>query len=117
MGALETVTPKMHFSIHYPDIIPEIGPLEPLSCMRMEAKHKEGKNIAHSSANRINLPYTITKRHQLNFCCRLLVERGLSSKVTFSTIHIMKVTEIKEFSAFYHILPDDMCSTTWNIVQ
>lgn len=63
----KNLTPKMHINIHYPNIIPEIGPLEPLSCIRMEAKHREGKQIAHSSANRINLPYSIAKRHQQNF--------------------------------------------------
>lgn len=57
----------MHINIHYPNIIPEIDPLEPLSCIRMEAKHREGKQIAHLSASRINLPYSIAKRHQQNF--------------------------------------------------
>jgi len=37
----------------------------------MEAK--QDKQIAHSSASRINLPYSIAKRHQLKFCCRLLI--------------------------------------------
>ena len=57
---------KMDLNIHYPEIIPEIGSLEPLSYIRMEAKYKGDKQIAHSSANRINLLYLVAKRH-LNF--------------------------------------------------
>lgn len=113
----KNLMPKMHISIHYPDIIPEIGPLEPLSCIRMEAKHREGKQIAHSSTNRINLPYSITKRHQLKFCCRLLAGRGLSLKISFSSVQTVNVTEVKEFSKFCHIFSEDICSTKWNIVK
>lgn len=93
----------MHINIHYPDIISEIGPLEPLSCIRMEAKHREGKQVAHSSANRINLPYSIAKRHQLKFCFRLLAGRDLSLKISFSSVQTVNVTEVKEFSNFRHI--------------
>lgn len=107
----------MHINIHYPDIIPEIGPLEPLSCIRMEAKHREGKQIAHSSANRINLPYSIAKRHQLKFCFRLLAGRGLSLKISFSSVQTVNVTEVKEFSSFRHIFPEDICFAKWNIVK
>lgn len=97
----KNLTPKMHLNIHYPDIIHEIGPLEP--CIRMEAKHREGKQIAYSSTNRINLPYSIAKKHQLKFCCRLLAGRGLSLKISFSSIQTINVTEVKEFPKFSYI--------------
>jgi len=113
----KNLTPKMHINIHYPDIISEIGPLEPLSCIRMEAKHREGKQIAHSSANRINLPYSIAKRHQLKLCCRLLAGRGLSLKISFSSVQTVNVPEVKEFSNFRHIFPEDICFAKWNIVK
>lgn len=113
----KNLTPKMHLSIHYPDIIPEIGPLEPLSCIRMEAKHREGKQIAHSSPNRINLPYSIAKRHQLKFCCRLLAGRGLSLKISFSSVETVNITKLKKFSKFCYIFSEDICHAKWNIVK
>jgi len=83
----------------------------------METKHREGKQIAHSSANRINLPYSIAKRHQIKFCCRLLVRRGLSLKISFSSIQTVNVTEIKEFYKFCHIFPEDRRFAKWNILK
>lgn len=106
----KNLTPKMHLNIHYPDIIPEIDPLEPLSYIRMEAKHREGKQIAYLSTNRINLSYSIAKRYQLKFCCQLPAERGLSLKISFSSIQTINITEAKEFPKFRHIFFEDICS-------
>jgi len=55
-----------HLNIHYPDIISEIGSLEPLSCIRMEAKHREGKQtVYHQQIESIYL--ILLKDINLNF--------------------------------------------------
>ncbi|XP_064475511.1 uncharacterized protein LOC135389386 [Ornithodoros turicata] len=38
--------PKMHFLLHYPRVISELGPLKQYWCMRFEAKHQYIKMIA-----------------------------------------------------------------------
>lgn len=38
--------PKHNFSIHYPAIMEEIGPLWRIACMRCEGKHRQGEEAA-----------------------------------------------------------------------
>ena len=40
-----TITPKLHFMIHYGTVIRKMGPLVNLWCMRYEAKHAILKNM------------------------------------------------------------------------
>lgn len=87
----------------------------------MEAKHRERKQIAHSSANRINLPYqfiySIAKRHQLKFCYRLLAKKNLSLNISFSFVQSVDVIKMKKFVIFHFIFHEDICFAKWNIVK
>lgn len=67
----ETFTPKLHFLIHYPQLILKFGPLKQLWCMRFEGKHQYFKRLAHNTCNFKNLSYTLAKRHQLRQCWEL----------------------------------------------
>ena len=58
------LTFKMHNMVHYPELIKEFGPLGPFWTMRFEAKHSQMKAINHHTRNFINLPYTLSYRHQ-----------------------------------------------------
>jgi hypothetical protein len=58
------LTFKMHNMVHYPELIKEFGPLGPFWTMRFEAKHSQMKAINHRTRNFINLPYTLSYRHQ-----------------------------------------------------
>jgi len=48
-------TPKMHFALHYPKIMNEIGPLCHVSCMRFESYHRIFKNTIKNVNCRKNL--------------------------------------------------------------
>lgn len=48
-------TPKMHFAIHYPNIMEQIGPLCQVSSMRFESYHKIFKIIVKNISCRKNL--------------------------------------------------------------
>lgn len=61
----EPLKPKHHYLIHYPQIIIKMGPLKNLSCARFEAKHKEIKQYAKVIASRLNPPYTLALKQQL----------------------------------------------------
>lgn len=57
--------PKMHHLVHYPRFIREIGPLGAVWCMRYEAiKHAYFKSLQRRSGNWINLPWSLSYRHQ-----------------------------------------------------
>ncbi|KAL1472342.1 hypothetical protein MTO96_039402 [Rhipicephalus appendiculatus] len=59
------VTPKMHYLVHYPRIIAELGPLTQFWCMRFEAKHQYFKALASRTMNFKNICKTLAQRHQL----------------------------------------------------
>jgi hypothetical protein len=58
------IIPKMHHLVHYPRIIREIGPLGAFWCMRYEAKHSYFKQLQRRIRNYINVPKTLSHRHQ-----------------------------------------------------
>lgn len=57
--------PKFHHLVHYPTMLLKFGPVTHLWSMRFEAKHKEGKKAARSSASRVNLCKTVATKIQL----------------------------------------------------
>lgn len=62
-----TLTPKMHFLLHYPEIIREMGPVVYMSMMRFESKHKSLKNISKTANNFKNITQTISNRNEAQF--------------------------------------------------
>lgn len=56
--------PKMHHLVHYPRYIKEIGPLVAVWCMRYEGKHAYFKSLQRAIENWINIPWTLSYRHQ-----------------------------------------------------
>jgi hypothetical protein len=103
----EDLKPKFHLSQHDSDIIDDVGALEPLSCYRMEHKHKEGSDIAHQSHNRVNLPYTVAKHHQMKLAFRLLAGRGFVPKFIYSAIRSIQLENIQYAAYFMSLVPDD----------
>lgn len=69
----ETLKPKFHFLLHYPDMFLKFGPLIYLSTMRFEAKHRVSKIAARAACNRMNICKTVAVRNQLTFHNHLLV--------------------------------------------
>ncbi len=60
----ETVTPKMHFMIHYPELINAFGPVSHFSTFRYERKHYFFKRLAPNMRNYKNITLSLAKRHQ-----------------------------------------------------
>uniref|UniRef100_A0A1X7TV16 Uncharacterized protein n=1 Tax=Amphimedon queenslandica TaxID=400682 RepID=A0A1X7TV16_AMPQE len=60
----QSVTPKMHYMVHMPRLIKCYGPLSQLWTMRFEAKHQYFKKLTQRTLNYINLPKTLSERHQ-----------------------------------------------------
>ncbi|XP_028417218.1 uncharacterized protein LOC114543833 [Dendronephthya gigantea] len=88
-----SIIPKMHYMIHMPRIMLKLGPLIRIWCMRYEAKHSYFKRLAISCGNFINLPYSLTKRHQEGLCYRINMSEGGHSTFLQKGIDIGPGTE------------------------
>lgn len=75
----ESITPKFHFLIHYPDQIVALGPMVRYWTMRHEAKLCLFKKAAHLG-NFKNIAYTLANRHQRWMCYQLSSGEILHSK-------------------------------------
>lgn len=76
-----TLPPKFHFMVHYPTIIRSIGPLTHVSSIRFEAFHRIAKTNAHIVTSRINIPYTLSMKHQLVLANKFALKKGLTNKI------------------------------------
>ena len=93
----EKLKPKFHFLLHYPRIIELIGSLRDVWSMRAEAKYKPSKVTAHVSNSRINLPYTLALKNQVQQCSSFMckdflidkTEYGLAEKLADQTLQDM----------------------------
>ena len=56
--------PKGHFLLHYPLQIKKYGPL--VKTLRFESKNGILKEKVHLTKNKKNIPYTLSKRHQMS---------------------------------------------------
>jgi hypothetical protein len=75
--------PKHHFLIHYPEFINKFGPMSQYWCMRFEAKHRFGKELASTVCNFKNICKTIAERTQMELAHSLL------TKTLFRTDHVV----------------------------
>ena len=91
-----SLLPKHHFLLHYPDFMRRYGPLCRYWCMRFEAKHRFGKEVASVVRNFKNICKTIMHRSQLrianclfnNTLFRPIVVMGNSDTVSLSFMEV-----------------------------
>lgn len=58
------ITPKIHFMIHYPNVIRQMGPPIHMSMIRFESKHKHLKDLVKQNNNFQNILLSIAMKHQ-----------------------------------------------------
>lgn len=68
----DTLKPKHHLLVHYPNIIKYSGPPKHFWCFRYEAKHKEMKLYAHAITSRKNICLSLAKKYQYKFAYNIL---------------------------------------------
>lgn len=73
----KALIPKLHFLLHHPSIIRMVGPVDYMSTMRYEAKHKVFKKMAQKNNNFKNILNSLAFKHQRN-----LSEMGISCSQT-----------------------------------
>ncbi|XP_067206995.1 uncharacterized protein [Linepithema humile] len=100
----ETLKPKHHFLLHYPRTIELIGPLRNVWCMRPEAKHKPSKVTAHVSNSRVNLPYTLAIKNQLQQCYSFMCKDSLIDRIEYGNAEVITDETLRDIN---HILPEN----------
>ena len=103
----EHLRPKFHFAVHYPGMLPLVGPLSHLWCMRLEAKHRDVTTVADSTESRKNIAYTVALRQQLLFSDRLLRGHGLKDSLEMPVVPSCKVTDLTDYESFSTKIPCD----------
>ena len=98
----EKLKPKFHFLLHYPRIIELIGSLRDFWSMRVEAEHKPSKVTAHVSNSRINLPYTLALKNQVQQCYSFLCKDSLIDKTEYGLAEKLAGQTLREMN---NILP------------
>lgn len=111
----ETLKPKHHFMLHYHEVLTEIGPLERVSVIRYEGKHKEMRQASNVTASRKNIAHTLAIKAQLKCCSRLLAQRGLEKHLELSPGDLVIVHHLDDYLNFKHELPSTI--EKLNIVQ
>lgn len=104
--------PKFHLILHYPNVIKNIGPLSKLSSFRFEAFHKVAKTNAHIVSSRVNIPYTLSIKHQLVLSYRLLLNKGFSNRVTIGGF-ICRYEDLRISVVSKHYIPAGTNAVKW----
>ncbi|XP_072047514.1 uncharacterized protein [Amphiura filiformis] len=94
-----TMTPKMHFLIHYPEMMSEFGPLVACFTLRFEGKHYYFKELYHCTRNTKNICKTLAERHEY-------YQAFQRSRPKFLTEGVVEHTKGEEFPII--LLPTDV---------
>lgn len=78
--------PKMHFLLHYPRIILLFGPAVHFSAMKLERKNRQLKEYAVGTMSNINLPLTVSIKHQLELCYKTEFCSSVQKDVTLGVV-------------------------------
>lgn len=102
-----TFKPKHHNLLHYSRIMKKYGPLNSMSTIRFEAKHKQLKSFSKVTSSRLNSSYTLAVKHQLNLCYRFVCAEGFLYRFQHNT-QVSKLFEISDYLSIKNVLPADM---------
>lgn len=68
----DTLKPKFHILLHYPEVMQECGPVRKFWSFHFEAKHRGFKLYTHSITSRRNISVSLAKKYQFYFANYLL---------------------------------------------
>lgn len=104
--------PKHHFLTHYPTIVRMMGPLNSMSMIRYEAKHKFFKSIAKRTNNFVNINSTLATAHQRHICIK---KRIFYNDVSFSRERVISLKVIEDKFGRIPNLQNTFTSTIFEI--
>ncbi|KAG1673824.1 hypothetical protein GQR58_015387 [Nymphon striatum] len=86
----ETIKPKMHFMLHYPQQMKNFGPLIHLQTIRFEGKHNYFQELIYRTKNKINICKSLAVRHQYYQCLFNASDKFFASD-TFDTTGVSTI--------------------------
>lgn len=106
--------PKLHFMVHYPRIMAEIGSLRGIWCMRLEAKHSFFKKTAKAITCRINLIQSLCIKHQLHIANILAnFETFKNEPLNGPTERLSETSLIEKYKIIENCDNDNLFVTSW----
>uniref|UniRef100_A0AC34Q528 Uncharacterized protein n=1 Tax=Panagrolaimus sp. JU765 TaxID=591449 RepID=A0AC34Q528_9BILA len=66
------MTVKLHYMLHYPAYMEQLGPLVHNSTIRYEGRHADLKKVSHNNYNHMNVAKSLMHRNQLSMAGTLL---------------------------------------------
>ncbi|KAL7299834.1 hypothetical protein TKK_0007574 [Trichogramma kaykai] len=113
----DTLKPKFHFVLHYPNLMRKLGSLAQYSVIRFEGKHKTLKMIADSMTSRVNPEYSLILKHQLQMSYRLLCKTGFEKRVEIGTRVMKNINMLPSMNNLNHKLLDYFENVECTIVK
>lgn len=100
----ETLKYKHHQFLHYADLLPTVGPLILLSCMRFEAKHQFFVSYAEIMKNHKNVTLSLARKHQMMSGFRYAKGDVPTVKIVCGKMKEQAVENLESFCQFKDIL-------------
>ncbi len=91
-----SVTPKLHNTLHYAELVLKFGPLTNLQCMRFEAVHERGKRIASVTRNFKNAQFSLAYKYQLASCFEKLSDKFISDNIQLQRPRVVADASLPE---------------------
>ena len=101
-----SIKPKMHYMLHLPQQLLKFGPLRHQNTMRFEAKHGWFKDYRWK--NFVNLPFSLSEKHQLYLAHNMTTTDGRPSKM-----FVYKGDVVKEGET---VIPADLDDAVLNAI-
>lgn len=107
----DTLKPKFHNLIHYPNIIRQSGPLRKLWCFKYESNHIHSKIYSHCINSRKNICLTLSKKYQLKFAYLQQIKNN-------DTMEVLKLKNKHEKQSNYkNIIYDELQVSNTKSIQ
>lgn len=82
----------------------KVGPLKCCSTRKYESKHKESKNYASVNRSRLNSPYSLLLKHQLNLNYRFIQNKGFGERLRLGVVLTEGLNLIENYNKFKHFI-------------
>lgn len=98
----DTLKPKHHILLHYPNFILSAGPPRYLWSMRYEAFHKWFKSSANVVTSRKNILVTLAIKQQLHFSYRMISRKGFVNDIEYGPAD--DIISLDDYNPIYCLL-------------
>ncbi|XP_026290847.2 uncharacterized protein LOC113215432 [Frankliniella occidentalis] len=103
----KNLTFKGHVLVHYGSFIHNNGPVDHVSTIRYEAKHRDITKPAHVNSSRTDICLSSAIKHQLAFCYKFLAAESILPQTSFGSLDLTDISDVDALSGIHHLIPSD----------